>query len=112
MSAAGANNLNKKDSNDIILIIKDIKLYVSVVTLSARDNQKLSKLVSKGFGRLVYWIEYKTKCERYMTNEKIQQINLDTFLSQIVLEPRDYLFYFMQIKAAMFQDLMLENINH
>ena len=47
-----------------------------------------------------------------MTNEKIQQMNLDTFLSQIVLEPRDYLFYFIQIEATMLQDLMLENINH
>ena len=36
-------------------------MYVSVVTLSARDNQILSKLLSGGFERSVYWNEYKTK---------------------------------------------------
>ena len=29
----------------------------------ARDNQKLSKLLSKGFERSVYWSEYKAKSE-------------------------------------------------
>ena len=51
----------------LILIIfslsKAQKLYVLVVTLSARDNQKLSNLLSKGFERSVYWNEYKTKNE-------------------------------------------------
>ena len=49
LSAAGANNDN---SNDNIFIIKDTKLYVPVVTLSEKDNKKLSKL-SKGFERSV-----------------------------------------------------------
>ena len=34
--------------------MKDTKLYVPVVTLSAKDNQKLSKSLSKGFKRSVY----------------------------------------------------------
>ena len=42
------------DSNNIIFIFKETKLYVPVVTLSAGDNQKLSKLISKGFERSVY----------------------------------------------------------
>ena len=58
LSAAGADNVDNRDSN-IIFTIKDTKLYVPIVTLSARDNQKLSKLLSKGFERLVYWNEYK-----------------------------------------------------
>ena len=33
----------------LFLKIKDTKLYVPVITLSARDNQKLSKLFGKGF---------------------------------------------------------------
>ena len=45
----------------IIFTIKDTKLYVPAVTLSTRSNQKLSKLLSKGFGRSIYWNEYKTK---------------------------------------------------
>ena len=51
--------LQNADDNDnvinIIFIIEDTKLYDPVVNLSARDNQKLSKLLSKGFERSVYW---------------------------------------------------------
>ena len=40
----GSNdNLNNIDSDRIIFTLKDTKLYVPVVTLSARGNQKLSK---------------------------------------------------------------------
>ena len=38
--------------------ITDAKLYVPIVTLSAEDNAKLSKLLSEGFKRTVYWNEY------------------------------------------------------
>ena len=58
----------------LILIIfslsKAQKLYVLVVTLSARDNQKLSNLLSKGFERSVYWNEYKTKNENKNTTDR------------------------------------------
>ena len=59
MSAAGNDNeIAKVDTdNRTIFIIKDTKLFAAVVTLSARHNQKLSKLCSKGFERLVYWNE-------------------------------------------------------
>ena len=53
-TAAGADNANDRDDN-IIFTIKDTKLYVLVVILLARDNQKLSQLLSKGFERSVYW---------------------------------------------------------
>ena len=48
LSAAGADNTNNRDSNNIIFTIKDTKLNVTAVTLSARDNQKVAKLLSKG----------------------------------------------------------------
>ena len=51
--AAGADNDNA-NPNNIIFTIKDTKLYVRVVTLSAKDNQKLSKLLSKECDRSVY----------------------------------------------------------
>ena len=60
LSAAGNDNDN---DNNIISTIKDTKIYVPVVTLSARKNQKLSKLLSKEFERSAYWHEYKTKGE-------------------------------------------------
>ena len=39
--------------------ITDSKLYVPIVTLSAEDNTKLSKLLCEGFRRPVYWNKYK-----------------------------------------------------
>ena len=49
-----ANNANKATFK-----ITDAKLYVPIVNLSAEDNSKLSKLLSEGFKRTVYWNEYK-----------------------------------------------------
>ena len=65
MSVAGnENNINENaNANNIIFTTKGTKLYVPVVTLSPRNNQKLSKLFSKGFERSVYWNEYKTKSD-------------------------------------------------
>ena len=40
-SAAGEDNVNNRDDKTIFTI-KDAKLHVPVVTLSARDNKKLS----------------------------------------------------------------------
>ena len=73
-SATGNDNLynivNYNNGNNIILTIKDTKLYVPVVTLSAIDNQKLSNVPSEGCERSFYWNEYKTKSEtKTMTNE-------------------------------------------
>ena len=79
MSAAGAGN-NDTNSNDIIFTIKYTKWFVPVVTLLAKYNQKLSKLLGKRFERSVYWNEYKTKSENKNTT------NTDIFSSQILLE--------------------------
>ena len=57
MPAASADNVNAHSDN-IISTIKDTKLYVLAVTVSARDNQKLSKLISKGFGRKISLLEW------------------------------------------------------
>ena len=71
MSVAGTeNDVNDNNANNIIFTIKETKLYVPVVTLSARGNQKLSKSLRKGSERSVYWNEYKTKKEnKNITNE-------------------------------------------
>ena len=49
----------------IILFLpsKKSKLFVAVVILSAKDNQKVSKLLSNEFQRLVYWNEFETKSD-------------------------------------------------
>ena len=46
-------------ANTAIFKITDAKHYVPIVTLSAEGNVKLSKLLSEGFKRIVYWNEYK-----------------------------------------------------
>ena len=72
MYAAGTENNITENSNfnNIVFTIKDTKLYVPAVTLSGKDNKKLSKLLSKEFERSVYWNEYKTKSEnKNTTNE-------------------------------------------
>ena len=53
LSATGVDNASA-NSNDFIFTIKDKKLYVPVVTLSAKENQKLLKFPSKGFERSEY----------------------------------------------------------
>ena len=48
------NNINKAN-----FTITDAKRYVPIVTLSIEDNAKLSKLLSEGFKRSIYW----NKCQ-------------------------------------------------
>ena len=57
------NDNDNADSNNVIFTMKDTKLSVPAVTLSAEDNQKPTKLLSKGFERPVYCNEYKKKVE-------------------------------------------------
>ena len=54
---SNVNDSVNADPNNILFTIKDTKLCVTVVTLTAKGNQKLSKLLSKGFERSVYWNE-------------------------------------------------------
>ena len=68
------------NSNNVIFTIKDIKLYVPVVTLSANYNQKLSKLLSKGFERSVYWNGYKTKGENKDTTNEYRYFLKSNFI--------------------------------
>ena len=53
----------------------DTKLYVPIVTLSAEDNVKLSKLLGKGFKRSIYWNKYKVILnKRYNANQYIREL--------------------------------------
>ena len=66
LACVGVENVDT-NSNNFIFTISNTKLYVPEVTLSAKDNQKLSKLLSKEFERSVYLSEYKTKRENKNT---------------------------------------------
>ena len=85
MSADGADKSNA-NSSDIIFTIKDTKVYVSVVTVvtvvtfTAKDNQKLTKLLSKGFERSVYWNEFETKSQNKNTKNKCRYFLQSNFV--------------------------------
>ena len=63
LSAAGNDDVINNASY-IIFTIKGTKSYVPFVIVSARDNQKLSNFLGKGFERSVFWNEYKIKSEK------------------------------------------------
>ena len=46
-------------AGDSTFAITDAKLYVPIVTLSIEDKAKLSRLLSEGFKRSIYWNKYK-----------------------------------------------------
>ena len=55
--------LCNQNQNSIFQITK-YELYIPVVTLNTENNNKLSELLRKGFGRTVVWNEYKSEIER------------------------------------------------
>ena len=56
----------------VTFAITDTKLYVPIVTLKTEDNTKLSKLLSEGFKRPIYWNKYKIIFKNY-NNEYIRE---------------------------------------
>ena len=58
-AAAVDRNVNNTGADSATCKITDAKLYVPIVTLSAEDKVKLSKLLCKEFKRSIYWNKYK-----------------------------------------------------
>ena len=58
-SAAIGADANATSEDSATFKTTDAKLYIQMVTLSAENNVKLSKLLSEGFKRSIYWNEYK-----------------------------------------------------
>ena len=59
--------------------ITSTKLYVPVVTLPTKENIKLTKRLSKGFKRSVFWNEYKSKIKtKDVDNNNLKRILLDS----------------------------------
>ena len=84
LSAAGNDNDNDDYGKKIIFTIKDTKLYVPVVTLSARDNQNF---LAKDLKDQFIGMNIKQKARI-----KIRQMSLDIFSNQILLESINYLY--------------------
>ena len=60
--------------------ITDTKLYVPIVTLSSEDNAKLSKLLSEGFKRPIYWNEYKVTPNKTV---EIAAVNEEKYMREL-----------------------------
>ena len=72
-SAGNENIINDDDhANNIVLIVKYTNLFVHLVTPSAKDYKKLSKILRKVFERSVYWNEHKTKSENKNTTNELR----------------------------------------
>ena len=80
LASASAEN-NNADTNNINFTIEDTKLYVPVVTVSAKDNQKLSKLfLAKDLKDQFIGMNIKQKM-----SIKIRQTSIDVLSNQILL---------------------------
>ena len=87
-SAASADNVNGNASDSIIY--QRHKLYVPVVNVSARDNQKYQNFLENDLKDQFIGMNVKQK-----EMIKIWQINLDIFSNQNLLELTDCLIYFI-----------------
>ena len=66
-------------------IIRDIKLYVPVVTLSKEDNKDFIEQQNKGFQRSIYWNEYliKESQENAPANNTYKTFNVDPSFQRV-----------------------------
>ena len=64
---------NAGDSIDATDTLTDAKLHVPIVTLSTKDSVNLTKQLSEGFKRSVYWNHYKKTCKSNKKRKKLVQ---------------------------------------
>ena len=82
-----------------IFKITDAKFYVPIVTLSKEDKAKLSKLLSEGFKRPVYWNKHKIIPDKTCNeNDYIREL-----LMLVIKELRNYLFSLIEIAMALIE---------
>ena len=61
-------------NQNAIFAITDTKLYVSVVTLSTQDNEKLLQQLKSGFKRVINWNKYLSKAELLAQNPTLNHL--------------------------------------
>ena len=59
--------------------IKDCKLYVPVVTLSAKNDNKLLEELKKGFKRTIKWNKYRSEMSNQTKNNNLNYLIDPTF---------------------------------
>ena len=80
-SAAIGADANATGADSATFKITDAKLYVPIVTLSSEDNVKLSKLLSEGFKRPIYWNEYKVTPNKIV---EIAAVNEEKYIRELL----------------------------
>ena len=78
----GKDNTNANDNN-VIFTIKDTKLYVPVITLLVKNNQKVSKRLSNAFERSLFWNEYKIKSMNKNTTKEYRYFLESNFVEEV-----------------------------
>ena len=69
------NCILPSENGNSVFAITDTKLYVPIVTLKIEDNAKLSKSLSKGFKRPIYWNQYQVILNKtYAPNGYIREL--------------------------------------
>ena len=98
---ANGNDNNEVNSNNIIFGTK----YVPVVTLSAKNNKKLSKLLSKVFAISVFWNECNRKSKNKNTTNEYRN-----FLGWNFIGVNRLLFWFIEIEITIQKGIKAEDI--
>ena len=107
-TAAINANADATGADSATFKITDAKLYVPIVTLSAEDNAKLSKLLGEGFKRSVYWNKYKvTDNIEVNINNANEEKYVRERLDAIVKESKDCLFLLMIIQQVIIKFLLI-----
>ena len=68
-------------ANTATFKITDAKLYLPIVNLSSENNAKLSKLLSEGFKRPIYWNEYKVIPNKIV---EIAAVNEEKYIRELL----------------------------
>ena len=68
-AVAGINN-----PTNAAFIIKDTKLYVPVVTLSAKNDKKLLEQLKTGFKRTIKWDKYRSEMPNQTKNNNLHYL--------------------------------------
>ena len=79
LSAGDNESDDDVNTDNVIFTIKEIKLYLLLVTLSAKVNENVLHSLSKGFERLFFCNDLEQK-----VRIKIQHMTPDFFSNQIL----------------------------
>ena len=79
---AGGDNVNNREAT---FKITSTKLYVTIVTLSTKDNVNLTKQLNEGgFKKSIFWNEYKSKIKTKEADaNNLKRFSLDAYFKEL-----------------------------